>query len=103
MPDRKSEVYKYSRALFALPLIFLAGCGTPEERAKGYYESALALIAKKDDVGAHAELFKALKYRTDKIEIWRPWQISTSGQRAKPCSRICVALSNSIRMISMRG
>jgi Flp pilus assembly protein TadD len=81
MPDRKSEVYKYSRALFALPLIFLAGCGTPEERAKGYYESALALIAKKDDVGAHAELFKALKYRTDKIEIWRA--LADIDERAK--------------------
>jgi len=71
MPHRKSEVYKYRRALFALPLIFLAGCGTPEERAKSYYDSALALINKKDDVNARLELFRALKYRTDKVEIWR--------------------------------
>jgi len=52
-------------------LLVLSGCGSPEQRAQGYYDSGMQLIAKNDDVGAKLELYRALKYKSDKIEAWR--------------------------------
>lgn len=49
----------------------LAGCGSPEQRSQEHYENGMALIAKKDDRAARLELYKALKYNNDKVEIWR--------------------------------
>lgn len=58
--------------LFALAsLLVLTGCGSPAERAQGYYERGLALIEKKDDVHARHELLNAVKYQGEKIEAWR--------------------------------
>ena len=31
----------------------------------------MALIEKKDDLGARLELLKAVKYKSDKVEVWR--------------------------------
>ena len=31
----------------------------------------MALIEKKDDLGARKELLKAVKYKSDKVEVWR--------------------------------
>ncbi|MEH2628571.1 tetratricopeptide (TPR) repeat protein [Bradyrhizobium sp. AZCC 1719] len=58
-------------ALALLLVTFLAGCGSPEERAQSYYESGIALIEKKDDLEARKELLKAVKYKSDKVEVWR--------------------------------
>jgi pentatricopeptide repeat protein len=60
-----------SRLLFALPLILLAGCGSPEERAQGFYEKGIELIAKKDDLGARVQLLSAAKYKADRVDVWR--------------------------------
>src|SRR6266851_10126438 len=60
-----------SRLLFALPLILLAGCGSPEERAQGYYEKGMELIAKNDDLNARVQLHTALKYKADRVDVWR--------------------------------
>lgn len=49
----------------------LTGCGSSEDRAQGYYQSGMALIEKNDDFAARLELYKALKYKSDKIEVWR--------------------------------
>jgi len=49
----------------------LAGCGSPENRAQRYYDSGMALIAKKDDLNARLELLNSIKYKSDKIEAWR--------------------------------
>src|SRR4051812_42479108 len=49
----------------------LAACGSPEERAQEHYKSGMALIEKSDDLAARLELYKALKYNNDKVEIWR--------------------------------
>lgn len=54
-----------------LAVIFLAGCGSPEQRAQEYYESGMALIGKNDDLAARLELLKAVKYKSDKVEVWR--------------------------------
>ena len=68
---RVEKKLKVSRLLFVLPAILVAGCGSPEERAQGYYASGMALIAKNDDLNARLELQKALKYQADKVEFWR--------------------------------
>src|SRR5712664_4521704 len=60
-----------SRLLFALPLILLTGCGTPEERAQGFYEKGMELIAKKDDLGARVQLLSAAKFKADRVDVWR--------------------------------
>jgi cellulose synthase operon protein C len=54
-----------------MPIVVLAGCGSPEENAQKYYESGVALIATKDDVAARLELLKAVKYRNDNLEVWK--------------------------------
>jgi cellulose synthase operon protein C len=59
------------RLLMVLPIVLVTGCGSPEQRAQGYYESGMALIAKKDDLNARVELLKAVKYNSNKIEVWR--------------------------------
>ena len=60
-----------SRLVMLLPVVLVAGCGSPEQRAQGYYESGMALIEKKDDLDARMELLKAVKYKSDKVEVWR--------------------------------
>lgn len=52
-------------------LLLLAGCGAPEERAQEHYKSGMALIEKKNDLEARKELLKAVKYKSDKVEVWR--------------------------------
>src|ERR1700687_5935454 len=59
------------RFLAALPIVLVAGCGSPDQRAQGDYESGMALIEKKDDLGARLELLKAVKYKSDKVEVWK--------------------------------
>lgn len=77
----QSKISAFKFVTLFIPIVFLSGCGTPEERAKSYYESGMALLAKNDDVGARKELNKALKYRTDKVEIWRA--LAGVDERAK--------------------
>src|SRR5882672_7447030 len=60
-----------ARLLYSLPLILLAGCGSPEERAQDYYEQGMQLIAKKDDLGARVQLHSALKFKADRVDVWR--------------------------------
>jgi hypothetical protein len=59
------------RFMAMLPVVVVAGCGSPEQRAQGYYESGMALVEKKDDLAARQELLKAIKYNSDKVEVWR--------------------------------
>jgi cellulose synthase operon protein C len=68
----KSE-YKSNPSLlvFSVALVLLTGCGSPEQRAQGYYEKALELIAKNDDYGARVQLHTAIKYKADRIDVWR--------------------------------
>ncbi|MBR0697786.1 tetratricopeptide repeat protein [Bradyrhizobium lablabi] len=59
------------RLAMAVPVMVVAGCGSPDQTAQGYYESGMALIAKGDDLNARLELLKAVKYKSDKVEVWR--------------------------------
>ena len=64
----KSVVWR----LLALPAFLLvAGCGSPEQRSEDYYQRGMALIAKGDDLNARLELLNAVKYKSDKVEVWR--------------------------------
>src|SRR5207245_1511492 len=69
MPTRPT--FNMLRLLAILLVTFLAGCGSPEERAQEYYKSGMALIEKKEDVAARLELLKAVKYKSDKVEVWK--------------------------------
>src|SRR3954452_9686690 len=64
-------LHNIGRVLVVLPVAFVAGCGSPEQTAQGYYASGMALIEKKDDLGARLELLQAVKYKSDKVEVWR--------------------------------
>src|ERR1700681_614622 len=67
-----SPLPKMAAQIFVvLSFALLMGCGSPEERAQGYYERGMALIEKKDDLNARVELLNAVKYKSDKIEAWR--------------------------------
>jgi len=61
----------WKRLCFVLATTALAGCGSPDQRAQEYYDSGMALIAKNDDLGARLELLKAVKYKSDKVEVWK--------------------------------
>jgi len=71
MNQRFFQAPNIRRILAVLLVAFVAGCGSPEQNAKKYYESGMALIEKKDDLGARKELLKAVKYKSDKVEVWR--------------------------------
>jgi tetratricopeptide (TPR) repeat protein len=57
--------------LVALPLILLAGCGSPEQRSQDYFEKGMALLAKNDDLNARVALTTSLKFNSNRIEAWR--------------------------------
>ena len=58
--------------LLVLPVVLLvAGCGSPEQRSQDYYERGMALIAKGDDLNARLELLNAVKYKSDRADVWR--------------------------------
>lgn len=71
MKQPVGQTFQVRRGLALLLVMFVAGCGSPEERAQSYYESGMALIEKKDDLEARKELLKAVKYKSDKVEVWR--------------------------------
>jgi cellulose synthase operon protein C len=62
---------KFCQLMVILSAVVLAGCGSPEQRAQDYYEKGMEFIAKHDDLNARIELLNAIKYKSDKIEVWR--------------------------------
>jgi tetratricopeptide (TPR) repeat protein len=69
--SRSVSNVRWSHLVLGLPVIFLAGCGSPEQNAQTYYERGMELISKHDDVAARMELLKALKYKADRVDVWR--------------------------------
>lgn len=69
----KTSSVRRNLSLSAVSVIalLLGACGSPDQRAQQYYESGMALIAKGDDLNARLELLKAVKYKSDKVEVWR--------------------------------
>jgi cellulose synthase operon protein C len=69
--NRRRLLTLTSRFLLLFPVLLIGGCGSPEQRSQGYYDSGMALIAKKDDLNARLELLKAVKYKSDRADVWR--------------------------------
>ncbi len=57
-------------ALLILALLPVAGCGSPEDRAKSYYDDGMKLIAAHDDARAAVEFKNAVKVKKDYIPAW---------------------------------
>ncbi|WP_213773870.1 tetratricopeptide repeat protein [Bradyrhizobium sp. dw_78] len=67
-------------------MVLLAGCGTPDENAQTYYKQGLEQVAKHDDVAARGEFLKALKYKADKVDVWRALVGVDERTKAGPAS-----------------
>jgi tetratricopeptide (TPR) repeat protein len=67
----KTFYLRFRRCFLIVPVLLISACGSPEQRAQGYYDRGVALIEKKDDLAARLELLNAVKYKGDKIEAWR--------------------------------
>src|SRR6266581_5247108 len=57
--------------LVLLPLAFLFGCGSPEQRSQSYFEKGMALLQKGDDLNARVALTTSLTFNSGRIEAWR--------------------------------
>ena len=61
----------YSRALVvAVPLVALAACSSPEQRAEAHYQSGNELVAKGEFVRAGLEFRNAIKYNEKLAAAW---------------------------------
>lgn len=87
-----SRFLQTCRYALVVPVALLGACGSPEQNAQKHYESGIALIEKKDDQAARKELLDALKYKTDKVEVWRA--LAGINERTKSSS-----LFNDLRRI----
>jgi len=57
-------------AVAAMMLMLLVGCGSPEEKAKAYYQSGMEYLDKKDYSKAAIEFRNALKLDQNNAEAW---------------------------------
>jgi cellulose synthase operon protein C len=67
----KKFYLRFRRCFLIVPVLLISACGSPEQRAQGYYDRGIALIEKKDDLAARLELLNTVKYKGDKVEAWR--------------------------------
>jgi len=59
------------RILLLLPLLLIAACGSPEQRAQNYYERGKQLLSQQDYVKAGIEFKNAVQLKKDMVEAWR--------------------------------
>ena len=59
------------RVLLLLPLLLVAACGSPEQRAQNYYERGKQLLTQQDYVKAGIEFKNAVQLKKDMVEAWR--------------------------------
>jgi tetratricopeptide (TPR) repeat protein len=57
-------------ALVVLLILPLAGCGSPEDQAKSYYDHGIQLLAAHDNARAAIEFKNAVKVKKDYIPAW---------------------------------
>ena len=66
------SITRKCRTIFVLlPLVLLAGCGSPETRSQNYFEKGMALLEKSDDLNARVALTTSLKFNSNRVEAWR--------------------------------
>ena len=65
-------------------LLFLAGCGSAEDRAKQYYDSGMEYIEQKDYPKAAVEFRNALKLTEDYADAWYGMALVEQQARAWP-------------------
>lgn len=58
-------------ALFALTILMVAGCDSPEDRARGYYDHGMKLFSEHDNARAAIELRNAVRLKKDLIGAWK--------------------------------
>ena len=59
------------RVLVILAAVQLAGCGSAEQRAQGYYERGIKLLEQQEYVKANLELRNAVRLKRDLLGAWR--------------------------------
>jgi Tfp pilus assembly protein PilF len=59
------------RALLISAVLLVAGCGSSEDRAQGYYERGMKLLSQQDYVTAGIEFKNALQLKKDHVGAWR--------------------------------
>ena len=55
----------------ALLLLAIAGCSSPEDRARSHYERGMELLSKHESAKASVELRNAVKLKRDMVDAWR--------------------------------
>jgi cellulose synthase operon protein C len=58
-------------ALLVLTVLQVAGCTSPEDRARSYYEHGMKLFSEHDNAKAAIELRNAVRLKRDLIEAWK--------------------------------
>ncbi len=69
-----SQLFKWPSvnvALLALAVLQLSGCGSPESRARSYYEHGVQLAEQHDYARASIELRNAVRLKRDMLPAWR--------------------------------
>ena len=62
---------KFALSFVVLFALQVAGCGSPESRAKSYYDDGMKLLASKNYQTASIEFRNAVKIKKDMIPAWR--------------------------------
>jgi tetratricopeptide (TPR) repeat protein len=71
MPLSLSPLHKAMQLTLPVLLVIpLAACGSAEERAKGYYEDGMRLLAKHDNAQAMVEFKNAVEIKKDYVDAW---------------------------------
>src|SRR6516225_4636050 len=60
-----------TRVIMLVTMVFVAGCSSPEEKAKNYYERGMKYLSQQDYVKAGIEFKNALQNKKDMVEAWR--------------------------------
>lgn len=67
----KAPSMKWLPVAFALVFLPLAGCGSPEQRAQGYFERGKTYFEQGEIPKARVELRNALQIKSDMVDAWR--------------------------------
>ena len=68
---RGTATLKLRYAILVFATVQLAGCSSPEERAKSYYDHGMQLVAEHDNKRAEIEFRNAVKYDNKLLPAWQ--------------------------------